>query len=217
MKIYFISFFAVFISLGSCKQKSKQQSEKSNNTDTSQVSGVTDSLVSVDFNMDRIPVSAQDIGIFPYLSTPSGYRYADEKQKTLEEKYFFYNDSLVRKVSGQYFHATIFSQGDAFEDTYLVGEYKKAIANLGGIEIYSGGLPSRADELIKKENPAYVSDMYDPRPYKYKQFLIRTPKENIWIELCHGLNADQVDLTVVKETATNENEISKKHPDKAKG
>lgn len=62
------------------------------------------------------------------------------------------------------------------------------------VVFYAGGLP-----LIDTEKPAYVADMYHPSPYKYKQYLIRRPKENIWIELCHGLNANQIDLTVVRE------------------
>lgn len=156
------------------------------------------------FNLDQVPVTTSPVGDFPYLSAPAGYRYGDEKNKSLEEKYFFYNDSLIKKVSGQYYHTAIFQEGDVFEDTYLVNAYKTAIEKLGGVEFYSGGLPSSASELLDQEKPAYISDMYDPRPYKYKQFLIRTPKENIWIELCHGLNANQVDLTVVKEEAIGE-------------
>ena len=203
MKKYFIPFLAVLIGFSSCNQKSDRQSQEGK-ADTLQVPEVVESVASVEFNLDQIPLTTQEVGEFPYLSAPSGYRHSGDKQKTLEEKYFFYNDSLVRKVNGQYYYTTVFQQGEVFEDTYVVNEYEKAIEKLGGVEFYSGGLPALADKLIDKENPAYVSDMYDPRPYKYKQFLIRTSKENIWIELCHGLNANQVDLTVVKEELANE-------------
>ncbi|MGJ1264827.1 hypothetical protein [Sphingobacterium spiritivorum] len=204
MKTYFISFVALLIGLSSCNQNNNRQDQEVGKTDTLQLPAVAETTVSIGFNLDQVPLFKQEVGEFPYLSAPSGYRHGDEKQKTLEEKYFFYNDSLVRKVSGQYFHTTVFQQGDVFEDTYLVNAYKKAIGKLGGVEFYSGGLPASAGDLIDKENPAYVADMYDPRPYKYKQFLIRTSKENIWIELCHGLNANQIDLTVVREEVENE-------------
>lgn len=36
-------------------------------------------------------------------------------------------------------------------------------------------------------------------PYKYKQFLINNKTEKIWIELCHRLNSNQIDLTVMLE------------------
>ncbi|MDR2281763.1 MAG: hypothetical protein LBE37_01060 [Sphingobacterium sp.] len=152
-----------------------------------------------EFNLEQIPISTIDLGDFPYLTAPDKYKYSGDTKRQLEEKYFFYNDSLVRKVNGEYFHTTIFPTGDAFEDTFVVSEYTKAIEKLGGVEVYSGGLPVAAAELIDKEKPVYVSDMYDPRAYKYKQFLIRTSNTNIWVELCHGLNAQQIDLTVIKE------------------
>lgn len=186
----------------SCTQSNSTEAA-SNSMDAAtlqtQSDGSTRSSAALD--LDKIPVSKTDLGSFPYLTAPTGYQYADDIKKQVEEKYFFYNDSLIRKVSGTYFHTTVRANGDGFEDTFVVSEYKKTIEKLGGVEIYSGGLPSKASDLIDKEHPAYVADMYDPRPYRYKQFLIRTADANIWIELCHGLNAPQIDLTVVKETS----------------
>ncbi|WP_196936641.1 hypothetical protein [Sphingobacterium hungaricum] len=194
---------AVVIGLSSCNQKTNSKDEcGSGRADTSQVKAELKGHS--DFNLDQVLVSQQEVGDFPYLSAPSGYRHGDDKEKTLEEKYFFHKDSLIQKISGKYFHTAVYQEGDVFEDTYVVNEYKKAIENLGGVEVYSGGLPSTASDLIEKEKPAYVSDMYDPSPYKYKQFLIRTPNENIWIELCHGLNANQIDLTVLREEVLKE-------------
>lgn len=199
MKISSILSIAVLIGLNSCNQSNKPQNQNAAQVDTLQVKSDSPNPIVSGFNLEQIPITTQDVGEFPYLSAPAGYRQAGEKQKSLEEKYFFYNDSLVRKVSGQYYYTAVFQEGDVFEDTYVVNAYKKAIEKLGGVEFYTGGLPASASDLIEKTNPAYVSDMYDPQPYKYKQFLIRTPKAHIWIELCHGLNANQIDLTVLRE------------------
>lgn len=199
MKKYHSIFFASLLALSSCNQNTNREVVDNDNADTLYPKSTTLTAASGGFNLDQVPVTTADVGAFPYLSVPEGYKYSGDTEKKLEEKYFFYNDSLIRKVSGQYFHTTVFSSGDGFEDTFVVTEFIKAVEKLGGLEIYSGGLPNAASELINKEKPAYVSDMYDPRSYKYKQFLIRTPKENIWIELCHGLNSNQIDLTVVKE------------------
>lgn len=201
-----ILLITLMLGILSCNRSNKKSDNSDSLTaDTLQPKAIESTKVSAGFNLDRVPVSTMDLGTFPYLTAPDKYKYSGDIKKQLEEKYFFYNDSLVRKVSGAYFHTTIFSAGDVFEDTFVVLEYRKAIEKLGGIEVYSGGIPAAAAELINKEQPAYVSDMYDPIPYKYKQFLIRTPKDNIWIELCHGLNAQQIDLTVVKEAHVEEN------------
>lgn len=200
MKTYNLILIGLLMGLLSCNRNSnKVTASNSIDADTLQPKSNVSEKMSAEFNLDQVLLSSMDLGAFPYLTATESYKYSGDTKKQLEEKYFFYNDSLVRKVSGEYFHTTIRPIGDVFEDTFVVSEYKKAIEKLGGVEIYSGGLPSAAAELIDKENPVYVSDMYDPRPYKYKQFLIRTPYDNIWIELCHGLNAHQIDLTVVKE------------------
>ncbi len=199
MKLYFILFVSVLIFISSCNQEGQPESRQTNTSHTIENTPLSSTNTFSEFNLEQIPVSSQEIGEFPYISAPAGYKHADEKKKTLEEKYFFYSDSLIRKVSGQYFHTTVYQEGNVFEDTYLVGEYDKVIKKMGGVQFYSGGLPFPAAELIEKENPTYTNDMYDPRPYKYKQYLVRTPKENIWIELCHGLNANQIDLTILKE------------------
>jgi len=199
MKIYF-SFLIAVVALSSCKQNANQANSVNTEIDTLQISKATKNIAAKGFNLDQVAISKQDIGKFPYLFSPAGYQQTDAKEKQMEEKYFFYNDSLVRKVSGQYYQAKVFNkEGKVFEDTYLVNAYKTDIEKLGGMEFYVGGLPALAAQLIDTEKPAYVADMYDPRPYKYKQYLIRRPKENIWIELCHGLNANQIDLTVVRE------------------
>lgn len=204
MKTHLIPALALVVMISACNQSGDRQRQNTAHTDTLQIVSRLDTEEASGFHLDQVPFSKAEITDFPYLSAPSGYRYTDEKTKSLEAKYFFYNDSLVRKVNGQYYYAAVIQEGDVFEDTYLVSEYKKAIETLGGVEFYSGGLPASASALLNSEKPAYVSDMYDPRPYKYKQFLIRTPQANIWIELCHGLNANQVDLTVVREETTNE-------------
>ncbi|QQD14259.1 hypothetical protein [Sphingobacterium sp. UDSM-2020] len=202
-----IMFIGLMLGFMSCNNNSnKSGTSNSTDSDTLQPKTVESAKMSTEFNLDQVPVSTIDLGTFPYLTAPESYRYSGDIKKQLEEKYFFYNDSLVRKVSGEYFHTTVLPTGDVFEDTFVVDAYKKAIEKLGGVEIYSGGISAAVAELIDKEKPAYVDDMYDPMPYKYKQFLIRTPNDHIWIELCHGLNAQQVDLAVVKEVHGKGNE-----------
>ena len=152
------------------------------------------------FDINTIPISSADIGSFPYLSAPEGYKYSKEVNKRYEEKYFFYNDSLAMPVGGKYYHAMIYpEEGEEFSDTYIVKNYEQAITKLGGVEIYSGGFINKAHDLFRENKPSYAKDMYDPYPYKYKQFVLRTSDGNIWFELCHGLNVNGIDYTVMFE------------------
>lgn len=145
-------------------------------------------------------VSENDLGEFPYFKAPESYKFAATKTKQFEEKYFFDDAKNANIIEGKYFHATIFAQeGVEFNETFVVNFYKNLISKFGGKLVYSGGLPNKAYTMIEKENPAYVKDLYDAVPYNYKQFFIRTKEANIWIELIHGLNAYQIDFTVMRE------------------
>lgn len=205
MKAYHFILFAGLLAISACNRNNKQEANADHNTaDTLNPTSKNKVAASPKVNIDKLPVTTKDLGSFPYLTAPEGYKCSGDINKQLEEKYFFYKDTLIRIVEGKYFHTKILSSGDVFEDTFIVAEYKKAIEKLGGVEFYSGSLPSLAGDMIDKDKPAYVGDMYDPRPYQYKQYLIRAPKANIWIELCHGLNANQIDLTVVSEPSFND-------------
>jgi hypothetical protein len=65
--------------------------------------------------------------------------------------------------------------------------------------VYSGSIPNKASKLIYEEKPPYIKDLYDAIPYQYKQYLIKTKEANIWIEIIYGLNAQQMDFTVMRE------------------
>ena len=63
-------------------------------------------------------------------------------------------------------------------------------------------LDSSAAKMIDANEPAFVKDLYDPRPYRFRQFLVRTPEANIWIEVGYGYNAEMLDLSVIEEKTT---------------
>lgn len=53
--------------------------------------------------------------------------------------------------------------------------------------------------MISQNNPLYTENMYNAYAASYKQFVIRTPKGNVWFELAYGYNVEWVDFTVVSE------------------
>ena len=157
------------------------------------------------FNTDGIPESTADLGEFPYFSAPKSYKFTSEKTKDFEEKYFFYNKNDVTAITGRYFHTQLFAEPDVdFSETYVLRNYQQAIEKAGGVEVYSGYIPFKGTNLITREQPAFAKDMYDYQSTQYKQYIIKTPEGNIWVELNYGNNANLVDLTVVAEEAFEE-------------
>lgn len=190
------------LSIAACREKSNEQKETTTNHPEDQ--SETQPPQAKTFDINTLPVSNENMGTFPYLSAPESYQYTKEKTKEYEEKLFFYDDSSVLKVGGKYYHAQILAkEGVEFGDTYVVNNYKNAIEKLGGVEIYSGPLNKTYNRVTGEDLP-YLKDLYDPLAYKYKQYIIPTPTENIWIELIHGLNTPMIDFTVMREEAMKE-------------
>ncbi|MDR1503521.1 MAG: hypothetical protein LBT43_13820 [Prevotella sp.] len=187
----FILFLIVFYS--SCSQSSKKGfADKS----------VTENIQSsvAEFDINSVPITNSEIGEYPYLSAPKGYQYTNDHNREYEEKYFFYNDSLIMTIGGQYYHTMVLPiNGQEFSETNVVKNYEETILQLGGVLVYSGKIINIATDLLRENSMQYAKDMYDPYPYNYKQFLIRTPKGNVWFELCYGLNTEGIDFTVVYE------------------
>ena len=76
MKIYSGLLIATLMCLCSCNQD-KHKTSNGINADTLQVKPA--SQTSKEFNLDQVPISNKDLGKFPYLIAPEGYKYSGDK------------------------------------------------------------------------------------------------------------------------------------------
>lgn len=151
------------------------------------------------FDPADTPLSTQELGEFPYVAPPQGYVLANPRSVDLELKYI-YAGGAVRQVEGRYHHGAVFTDGGQWNETGLLRALDSRIVQLGGVRIFDGPLPAAAVTLIRDNAPKFAQDVYDPWPYRFRQYLIRTEDRLIWIEIGYGYNAEMVDLTVVEET-----------------
>jgi hypothetical protein len=202
MKKIAIACIATLLVLNACKQKQDSQTQQSASTPGIPTAAADTAIVTT-FDFNKIPVSDKEIGSFPYLSAPEGYEYKNEKSRNYEEKYFFYSDSLLTKISGKYFFATIYKEEtnkNMYEKTFVVRSYTEAIENLGAVQIHNGTIHDKSHDLINKEAPAYFKDdLNNDFSRKNKQFLLKTAQGNIWFELSIHDRDDEVFLTVIQE------------------
>lgn len=145
-------------------------------------------------------LSEKDLGEFPYFKIHDSHKPTNVKTKKYEEKYFFSDTGSVKTIEGKYYHATLLAQeGEEFNEALVINHLRKQFNCFKAIHVYSGLIPDKAWTLVNEEKPPYSKDLYDPIPYQYKQYLIKTKEANIWIEIIHGLNAEQMDFTVMRE------------------
>ena len=202
MKKTTIACIVTLLILNACTQKQNAQTQQAA-PEPSTPTAAADTATLTTFDFNKVPVSNKEIGNFPYLAAPEGYEYKNEKSKNYEEKYFFYSDSLVTKISGKYFFANIYkneTNKNLYEKTFVVKSYTEAIENLGAVQIHNGTIPDKGQDLINKEAPAYFKDeLNNDFSRKNKQFLLRTSQGNIWFELSVHDRDDEVFLTVLQE------------------
>jgi len=144
------------------------------------------------------PQPAQEIGGFPYISAPDGYALRNETRLEFEQKYLFPGGKF-EIVEGPYFHTDIFADGGTWNETLLLSRLDRHITALGGKRMFDGPMPDAARTMIQENEPRFVKDLYDPWPYRFRQYLIQTPEKTIWIEIGYGYNAQMLDLTVIEK------------------
>lgn len=150
-------------------------------------------------NLDALPVSTADLGAFPFFSLPDGFAQSDASERALEQKYVFPGGGLLI-IEGRYHHARILAaEGSEWNETLLLRSFNDRIKALGGVQVFDGRLPDAARAKIAADSPRFVSDLYDPSPYRFRQYVIRTPQGRVWIEIGYGYNAEMADLTIVQE------------------
>lgn len=155
---------------------------------------------------DRMEIITTDIGKFPYLAPPEGYKYGQyAKNHHFTEKYHFYKDSSIVTVGGKYFRAHILTnnknnhKGDAFNESFVVSYYENAIKQLGGVEVYCDNKPLKILDL--------TDNNLANRPIagNYRQFIIRTPNGNAWFNLEYDYDSvQQVVYSAIFEGITKE-------------
>ena len=204
MKKIAIASITTLLLFNACKQKENKETTQTQQTESTASKPTTAENTEAikNFDIEKIPISNKQIGSFPYLSTPDGYEYKYENKKNYEEKYFYYNDSLVTKIGGKYFISTIYKKDDnknEYEKSFVLKSYEDAIKNLGAVQIYEGTPPDKAQDLINKGKPAYFEDLNSDFSRNNKQFVLKTPNGNIWFELNIHDRDNEIFFTVIQE------------------
>ena len=194
--VQFSLSFVICLMLAACGSK---ESETQTAVENEVANEDTSSAAASSINLDTLPVTTADLGVFPFFNLPTGFVQGDGAQRALEQKYVFPGGAVLN-VEGRYHHARIFAaEGHEWNQSLLLRSFDDRIKALGGTQVFDGGLPDTAREKIAAEEPRFAADLYDPNPYRFRQYVIRTPQGRVWVEIGYGYNAEMADLTVLQE------------------
>lgn len=157
--------------------------------------------VSGPFDVASVPLSEAELPAFPYIDAPEGFHLTGAKTLELERKYVFPHGA-TEAVEGRYHHGRVMGSDSNAEwnETLLLSRLDAQIRALGGVRLFDGAMPQGARALLESESPRFAQDLYDPAPYRFRQYAVRTEKALIWVEIGYGYNAPMIDLTVLEQS-----------------
>lgn len=183
--------------LAACGQT--QTAEETASTETAAPAEAGASAASQGFDIETVAVSPHDLGAFPFFNLPEGFEAQRPSTRDFEQKYVF-PAGQARLAEGRYYHARVGRAGmQEWNETLFLRSFDEKIRELGGVQVYDGGLPDTVREKLGKGQPRSIEDLYDPSPYSFRQYVIRTPEGPVWVEIGYGYNMPAVDLTILQE------------------
>ncbi|MCX2584373.1 OmpA family protein [Pedobacter sp. MR22-3] len=115
-------------------------------------SGKTKSVTNGDFDINKVPVTTKDLGVFPYFSAPKNTVYINGggKRKAFDQTYVPIN-GILTPVEGPSFSAYIQkADGQEWQQFYVEKSYEDMIKSMGGVKI--------AEEVVSKKEVDRVGD-----------------------------------------------------------
>jgi outer membrane protein OmpA-like peptidoglycan-associated protein len=185
-------FVSALICLSACHSNDKHKSEE---TDTAKqgtvISTATEENKSkaadTGFDINTIPVTTQDIGVFPFFSAPEKNKYRNAATKDFDREYFAVHNKLI-PVEGKSFKAELVTEqdyGTEFNPLLVEKNYEQIITSLGGVKVNAGPISSDernriGDKELLEKDYGYVAVFGTDDVSSY---VIRTKDAEIWIQL----------------------------------
>ncbi|MBE7176344.1 MAG: hypothetical protein INR69_08085 [Mucilaginibacter polytrichastri] len=210
-KIFSLLFLSTV--LFSCTSNTKTEDRNADSAAANAPATASTPAVSNDVNIDDIPVSEKDPGVFPYLQPPADYCYGycnnwkgtirPEDVKENDSEYFAVDGKLVKKT-GKTYKATLeknrAKDDKRFESAFVEDSYSATIGELGGVQVNEKTIPKEEirrvgdEELIdKKYGHSIDYNLLD----RVKTYVIRTKEKEIWIQFCL-MNEESGRITILE-------------------
>lgn len=150
------------------------------------------------FDINTVPVSTANLGRFPYVSGPKGYKIPNPSDSAYYEfdRTYVYDGKQLVPVEGKVLRRQYRVINEAKKTSELMQQrnYEALIKNLGGVQVSSGELPSEAVEKIGRDaynkNGGGISsgDQVDT-------YVIRQKDKEVWIQLHPGETFMNINVT----------------------
>lgn len=215
--------FAVGAMMFSCNKEPKENQNSEVKQDESATTEVTDQA-SKEFNIQDIPVTDMDPGVFPFFTLPDGLK---EQNKPLQKKFdvcFFPVNGVMTPFEGKLYKTNVTSKpGEEFSQRYFEKSMEDYLTSIGAVKVFDGEISNEEYDRYNKQDPNKGDEGdigYTGEQIKF--YAIRTKdKGNIYIQFSSNnasaklniLQEEALKQTITKVTA---DEIAKDLTEKGK-
>lgn len=139
------------------------------------------------FDINSIPVSAQDIGTFPFFNAPEGYKYRNGATKDFDKQYLAVNGKLI-PFEGKVFNADLDTDNTKnkgkFNAQLLARSYDKLIVELGGVKLNAKPITAEEMERVGKSEliDKHAGYALDYNGLDIHTYVIRQKDAEVWIQ-----------------------------------
>ena len=138
------------------------------------------------FDLSSVPVSAANLGGFPYLGKLPGYKInvpSDSVAFEFDRSYIYDGKNLV-PVEGRVLRREYVAINDQKETSELMQQrnYGNLIKSLGGVQVASGVLPVEPADKLGRDEYNKHSGGIDPGN-QVDTYVIRQKDKEVWVQL----------------------------------
>ncbi|MBT9394577.1 hypothetical protein KLP40_15505 [Hymenobacter sp. NST-14] len=141
------------------------------------------------FDLSAVPVSTANLGRFPYVSGPKGYKFPNASDSAYYEfdRVYVYDGKQLVPVEGKVLRRQYRVMDDNKKTSELMQQrnYENLINSLGGVQVSSGELPREAIEKVGRDTYGkYNADISSGD--LVDTYVIRQQNKEVWIQVKPG-------------------------------
>lgn len=141
------------------------------------------------FDLTKVPVSTANLGRFPYVSGPKGYKFPNPSDSAYYEfdRSYVYDGKQLIPVEGKVLRRQYRVIDDNKKTSELMQQrnYENLIKSLGGVPVSSAELPREAIEKVGNDTyKKYAGNISSGE--QVDTYLIRQKDKEVWIQIQPG-------------------------------
>ena len=150
------------------------------------------------FNISAVPTSTANLGRFPYVGGPKGYKFPNPSDSAYYEfdRTYVYDGTQLIPVEGKVLRRQYRVIDDNKKTSELMQQrnYENLIKSLGGVQVSSGELPDAAVEKIGRDTYNKYSGSISGGNL-VDTYVIRQKDKEVWIQVKPGETYMNINVT----------------------